>query len=43
MHACWLGVGERHCGDLTSHGGVERASLVLQYGMPVDKESVEYF
>ena len=43
MHACWLGVGERTCGGLTSHGAAERASLVLQYGMPVEEESVECF
>ncbi len=43
MLACWLGVGERHCGGLISHGGVERASLVLQCGMPVEEESVEGF
>lgn len=43
MHACWLGVGERICGDLNSYGGAERASLVLRYGTPVEEESVECF
>ena len=37
MH--WLGVGEGIC---TSYGGAERASLVLQYGMPVEWESFAY-
>ena len=40
MHSCWLGVGERSC---SSHGGAERASLVLQYGMPMGKASVQLF
>ena len=41
MHACWLGVEERICGDLTSYGGAERASLVLPYGRLVEEEFVE--
>lgn len=39
MNACMLaGRWEK---DSTSYGGAERASLVLQHGMPVGKESVE--
>lgn len=41
MNACmlWLGVGEGIC---TSYEGAERASLVLRYGIPVERESFEY-
>ena len=44
MNACMLvGRWGRDLWDLTSHAGAERASLVLQYAMPVEEESVEYF
>ena len=41
MNACMLA--GRWGMDLTSYGGAERASLVLQNGMPVGKASVRLF